>query len=343
MGRRLAIIAVMLVVSLYVCADHAAAGQAQTVGSIVGRVTDESGAVMPGVTVTATSPALQLPQVTDVTDGQGDYRLTPLPIGTYEVTYTLTGFQTVKRDNLRLTAGFVARVDVALKVGALEESVTVSATPTVDVQSTGSVTVLTRETLEVVPSSRSGIITLMNQSPSVRSQLDVGGSQTHQLPAMRVYGIATQATSWLVLDGVVATDAGQTGGGGSYFDYASFEEARMQTIANDVETPNRGINLNLIVKSGGNDFHGDASWEQTSGKLAASNLDDTLRAQGIRQPNYLKRRFYGGADIGGRIIRNKLWFYSGVRGRLNSETPLGVVQADGSPGVVDQSPIHGHQ
>ena len=98
-----------------------------------------------------------------------------------------------------------------------------SATPTIDVQSTGAVTVLTRETLEVVPSSRSGIISLMNQSPSVRSQLDVGGSQTHQLPAMRVYGIATQATSWLVLDGVVATDAGQTGGGGSYFDLIGLE------------------------------------------------------------------------------------------------------------------------
>ena len=238
----------------HLCLRDAAqpAGQAQTAGSIVGRATDESGGVLPGVTVTATSPALQLPQVVDVTDAQGDYRLTPLPIGTYEVAYTLTGFQTVRRDTLRLTAGFVARVDVALKVGALEESITVSATPTIDVQSTGAVTVLTRETLEVVPSSRAGIITLMNQSPSVRSQLDVGGSQSNQLPAMRVYGIATQATSWLVLDGVVTTDAGQTGGGGSYFDYASFEEARMQTIANDVETPNRGINLNLIVKSGGN-------------------------------------------------------------------------------------------
>jgi carboxypeptidase family protein len=337
MGRTSAIIAVMLVTGTCVCADRANAGQAQIAGSIVGRVTDESGGVLPGVTVTATSPALQLPQVVDVTDAQGDYRLTPLPIGTYEVTYTLSGFQTVRRDTLRLTAGFVARVDVALKVGALEESITVSATPTIDVQSTGAVTVLTRETLEVVPSSRAGIITLMNQSPSVRSQLDVGGSQSNQLPAMRVYGIATQATSWLVLDGVVTTDAGQTGGGGSYFDYASFEEARMQTIANDVETPNRGINLNLIVKSGGNQFHGDASWEQTSGKLAASNLDDTLRAQGIRSPNYLRRRFYGGADIGGRIILNKLWFYSGVRGRQNSENSLGVFAADGSPGVVDQS------
>ena len=223
------------------------------------------------------------------------------------------------------------------KLGRFEESVTVSATPTVDVASSGPVTVLTRETLEVVPSSRAGIITLMNQSPSVRSQLDVGGSQSNQLPAMRVYRIATQATSWLVLDGVVTTDAGQTGGGGSYFDYASFEEARMQTIANDVETPNRGINLNLIVKSGGNDFHGDASWEQTSSAFASSNLDDELRAQGITSPNNLERRFYGGADIGGRIIRNKLWFYSGVRGRLNRENPLGVTQPDGTPGIVEQT------
>jgi hypothetical protein len=330
-------ITIMVVTGLLVCTAHAVAGQAQTTASIVGRVTDESGAILPGVTVTAASPALQIPQVTDVTDGQGDYRLTPLPIGTYEVAYSLAGFQTVRRDSLRLTAGFVARVDVLLKVGSIEESVTVSATPTIDVQSTGPATVLTRETLEVVPSSRAGIITLMNQSPSVRSQLDVGGSQSNNLPAMRVYGIATQATSWLVLDGVVTTDAGQTGGGGSYFDYASFEEARMQTIANDVETPNRGINLNLIVKSGGNDFHGSASWEQTSGKLQSKNLDAELEAQGIRQGNTLRRRFYGGADIGGRIVRNKLWFYSGLRARQNSEVPLGVFQADGSPGVVDQS------
>ena len=197
---------------------------------------------------------------------------------------------------------------------------------------------LTRETLEVVPSSRAGIITLMNQSPSVRSQLDVGGSQSNQLPAMRVYGIATQATSWLVLDGVVATDAGQTGGGGSYFDYASFEEARMQTIANDVETPNRGINLNLIVKSGGNDFHGDGVLGTDERQACRPRISTTtLRAQGITAPNNLRRRFYGGADIGGRIIRNKLWFYSGVRGRQNSENPLGVFQADGSPGIVDQS------
>jgi hypothetical protein len=337
MSRGFGIVVVAVVMSLFACADLATAGQAQVSGSIVGRVTDESGGVLPGVTVAATSPALQVPQVTDVSSAQGDYRLAPLSIGTYEVTYTLSGFQTVKREGVRLTAGFIAKLDVVLKVGAIEESIIVAASPTVDVQSTGSVTVLTRETLEVVPSSRAGLISLMNQSPSVRSQLDIGGSQSNLLPAMRVYGISTQATSWLVLDGVVATDAGQTGGGGSYFDYASFEEARMQTIANDVEVPNRGINLNLIVKSGGNDFHGTASWEQTNDKFQSSNLDAALAAQGITQPNTLVRRFFGGADVGGRLVRNKLWFYTGQRGRMNRENPLGVFAPDGTPAVVDQT------
>jgi Carboxypeptidase regulatory-like domain len=336
MSRQLGVIVVVLITSLAGDAERAAA-QAQVSGSIVGRVTDESGAVLPGVSVTATGPALQVPEIVTVTNAQGDYRITPLPIGTYEVIFTLSGFQTVRRESIRLTAGFVARVDVVMTVGAIEESIIVAASPTVDVQSTGAVTVLTKETLEVVPSSRAGLISLMNQSPAVRSQMDIGGSQSNLLPAMRVYGIGTQATSWLVLDGVVATDAGQTGGGGSYFDYASFEEARMQAIANDVEVPNRGVNVNLIVKSGGNQFHGTMSWEQTNHHFQGSNLDDQLRAQGITTPNNLVRRFYGGGDVGGRIVRDKLWFYTGMRGRMNKENPLGVFQSDGSPGVVDQT------
>lgn len=328
---------VVLVVILFACADRAMAGQAQTTASIVGRVTDESGAILPGVTVTATSPALQVPQVIGVTDAQGDYRLTPLPIGTYEVAYTLPGFQTLKRDGVRLTGGFVARVDGVLKVGAIAESVTVSASPTIDVQSTGAVTVLTREALEVIPSSRAGLISVMNQSPSIRSQNDIGGSQSNSLPAMRVYGIATQATSWLILDGVVTTDAGQTGGGGSYFDYSTFEEARVQTIANDVETPNRGINLNLIVKSGGNDFHSTMFWEQADHRLQSSNVSKEFKAQGINEANRLVIRYHGGADLGGRLIRNKLWFYTALHVRKNEEESLGVFQPNGAPGTVQQT------
>ena len=109
---------------------------AQT-GTLRGQVTDESGAVLPGVTITVTSPALQVPSVSAVTDPKGEFRITPLPIGTYSVEYGLAGFQGVKREGIRLTVGFTAKVDAQLKVGSLEETITVSgASPVVDTHST---------------------------------------------------------------------------------------------------------------------------------------------------------------------------------------------------------------
>ena len=113
--------------------------------TIFGQVTDESGAVLPGVTVTVSSSALQVKQVVEVTNASGEYRVTPLPLGTYTVEYTLGGFQTLRREGVRLTAGFVARIDVGLKIGALSESVTVSgASPVVDVKTTSGGTQIRR-------------------------------------------------------------------------------------------------------------------------------------------------------------------------------------------------------
>src|SRR5437762_3313567 len=110
---------------------QSAAAQAES--GIVGIVTDESGGVLPGTTVTASSPALQVGQTTAVTNERGEYRLSPLPIGVYSVTFTLAGFQTIKREDIRLTVGFVAKVDASMKVGSLEETITVSgASPVVD-------------------------------------------------------------------------------------------------------------------------------------------------------------------------------------------------------------------
>src|SRR5438128_2204791 len=107
-----------LTLCLLPLADLALAGQGQE-ASIIGQVTDESGALLPGVTVTATSPALQVRQMTVVTNDRGEYRLTPLPIGTYTVDYSLQSFQTVRRSEVRLTAGFISRLDVTLTLGTL--------------------------------------------------------------------------------------------------------------------------------------------------------------------------------------------------------------------------------
>ena len=128
------------------------AGQLRTDGRIIGQVTDESAAVLPGVTVTATSPALQVESVTAVTDGNGEYRLTPLPIGLYTVQYSLSSFRTLRRDGIRLTVGFTARVDVVLTVGQVEQAVTVTGqSPLIDTTVAATTTQVTRENMEIIP------------------------------------------------------------------------------------------------------------------------------------------------------------------------------------------------
>ena len=136
--------------SLLAPAVPATAGQgAGNPAGISGVVTDNTGAILPGVTVTATSPALQVPSVTSVSDERGEYRLSPLPIGVYTVLFELPGFQNVRREGVRLTVGFTARVDAEMNVGAVSETITVSgASPLVDTTSTATSTELTREQLE---------------------------------------------------------------------------------------------------------------------------------------------------------------------------------------------------
>src|SRR5437660_5559755 len=114
------------ILCLMLFARPASAGAGQEGAGIDGQVTDESGAVLPGVTVTVTSPALQVPSVVAVTDSRGEYRLSPLPIGTYIVEFTLPGFQSVRREAIRLTVAFTAKIDIGLKVGSLAETITVS-------------------------------------------------------------------------------------------------------------------------------------------------------------------------------------------------------------------------
>jgi Carboxypeptidase regulatory-like domain/TonB dependent receptor-like, beta-barrel len=319
------------------CSAHAAwAGQAQE-ASIIGQITDESGAVLPGVTVTATSPSLQLQQLAVVTNERGEYRLTPLPIGTYRVDYTLQGFQSVRREGLRLTAGFVAKVDEVLKVGTVAETITVSgAAPIVDVTSTASRTELTREALEAIPVGRSGYQALLAQAPGVRTNLDVGGNTTATNPSFRVFG--QNGDSWSTLEGVLTTSPKSGTQGGNYFDYASIEEATVQTAGSNADAATRGVQLNVILKSGGNDFHGLGFLAATTSGMVSDNIDDTLRAQGVTSGNPINQRWDVNADIGGRIIRNKLWFYYSARARQQVNGVVGsFLKPDGSP--VDQTQL----
>jgi len=304
---------------------------AQSDSGIIGQVTDESGAVLPGVTVTATSPALQVPQVTAVTNEQGEYRLAPLPIGLYIVEYELSGFQSVRREELRLGVGFVARVDISLKVGGVEETITVTgAAAVVDVTSTANVTRLTRETLEIIPSSRNGLIGLLSQAPGVRMNLDVGGNSALTTPISRVFGQSGEA--WTLMDGVLTTAPQSSSHAGNYWDYTVVEEAIVQSVAKDPSVPSRGVYLNTIVKAGSNEFHGENWLSWTNQALQGTNITDALRAQGIREGNRVETRYDVSGDLGGRIIRDKLWFYSALRRRGETSPVLeGGLRPDGTP------------
>ena len=329
---RVGLLVATVLCSLGLASGVAVAGQSSG-GSIVGQVTDESGAVLPGVTVTATSPALQVPSVSAVTDERGEYRITPLPIGLYEVVYELSGFQGI-RNEVRLTVGFTARVDIVLKVGSLQESVTVSGqSPVVDVSSTNAATQFTKEALDTLPTSRNGLTSLLAQAPGARSQWDVGGGAMTEQPVFRVFGQGGEP--WPQVEGVVGGTMG-TNGAGNYTDYSAVEEASVSTLGNDAEMPTRGIQIQAIVKSGGNQFHGGAFYDQQPSGFQSNNLDDTLIRQlgsgaeeAVGRPIIL--RYDSGADLGGRIVENKLWFYVAGRKRHDKQSEFGGVQTP-SPG-----------
>src|SRR5262245_55744696 len=181
-------------------AGRASAGQ-ETVAGIFGTVLDQSQSVMPGVTVTVTSPALQGSRET-VSDEQGRYRISPLPIGTYTMVFELSGFRPLRREEVRLTAGLMARIDVAMSVGGGQETVTVSgASPVVDVTSTAASTVLTRETLDVIPTARTGYNAILAQAPGVRDTLQALSPTAS--PNFRAFGQSNQA--YQSIDGVITT------------------------------------------------------------------------------------------------------------------------------------------
>jgi carboxypeptidase family protein len=301
---------------------------AQQDAGVIGVVTDESGAVLPGVTVTVTGPALQVPSMSDVTDSKGEFRITPLPIGTYTVEYALSGFSSVKREGIRLTVGFTAKIDAQLKVGALEETITVSGqSPVVDTQSTAATTQFTRETIELIPTSRNGIVSLLAQAPGVRTLRDVGGSSLNQVPTYRVFGQAGEAYS--TLEGVQTSSLQASSGQANYWDYTALEEASVRTLGNSAEVPSRGVNLVAIVKSGGNDFHGSTSINKTPKKTQANNIDANLAAQGVGTGNEIANRYSGSSDLGGRIIKDKLWFYTAWRRQIDDQSPLATLMPDG--------------
>ncbi len=273
-------------------------------GRLTGTVSDAQGAVMPGVTVTVTSPSLIGVQTT-VSEVNGRYLFPALPSGTYRVSFELSGFQRLLRENIQLVTGQTISADVQLQVASLAESVTVSAAaPVVDVTTTKVGTDLKGEALTAVPNSTDAWGAL-SEAPGIRMQgFDVGGSHKSQQSGYEVFGIQNQ--SRIVTDGVDHTEG--TGGTGYYEDYYSNEEVAISALGSDVEMNSGGAAIVSTIKSGGNQFKGLYNYTYESGSWVGDNNTADLRARGFTgNPNLL---FYEGhADLGGPIKKDKAWFF----------------------------------
>ena len=274
--------------------------------AIAGVVKDTTGAVMPGVTVEVASPALIEKVRSVVTDGQGQYKIVDLRPGVYSVTFTLPGFSTVKRDGLELPSNFTATINAELRVGALEETITVSgASPVVDVQNAVQQTVLAAQVLDAVPTGRS-VPTLGALLPGARLALpDVGGTSGMQNRDLTVHGSDGRDTTFQV-DGMTLNGIEGDGSVQSYFNEAMFEEISYQTSAINAEVSAGGVRANMIPKDGGNQFKGTMFFSGANKSLQSDNSEDAkaARAGGARQPQQGVglQRLRGRADQEGQAL-----------------------------------------
>jgi len=331
-GRRSAAPRGLILAAVLLLAGGVSQAFAQSVssGTIQGTVKDESNAVLPGATVTATSPQLQIGQLVQVADAEGNYKFVDLPAGTYRLKAELQGFSSAIHDDLRLTVGFNARVDLTLKLGAMEETVTVSGqSPVVDVTNTTASVAFTKEVLDAIPRGRD-LQNVFAMAPGVTQAVaDVGGSTMAQRQNLSSYGVLSQPK--LQVEGMNIT-MGADQNTAIYFNDSTLEEVQVKTSGNDAEVSVPGMSMVAIMKSGGNTFHGTYQASTESPKLQANNLDSSLQAQGLTATSPLKNFYDVSADLGGRVIRDKLWFYTAYGRQAKKEGVLGFAASPGADG-----------
>src|SRR2546427_2207752 len=295
--------------------------QAET-GNIAGVVRDTSGAVMPGVTVEAASPALIERVRAVTTDNQGLYRIVDLRPGLYTVTFTLPGFNTFRRDGIELSTGFTATLNAELRVGTVTETVTVSgASPVVDVQNVQQQTTITRATLDAIPTSRRPA-----QLLTIIVGADAGGTNFHDVGGVGsdrgFFGVHGQRADDMTYN-FAGMDSRVFSGGGFQYNAHTFEEVVVETAAGSAEATTGGVQINIIPKDGGNRFSGSASYEYTGPKLTSDNVDDELRARGLNAAPSVRSYYDVGGGVGGPIKHDKLWFFSATRAEDRSIYQVG--------------------
>jgi hypothetical protein len=317
------------VLALTLAAVSARAQTGQMFGELVGKVVDDQGGVLPGVTVTLTGPAVMGAQ-TATTGSNGIYRFPGVNSGTYKLTFELPGFATLVRDDVIVPVRQTVTVDAALSLARVQETVTVSAaSPTVDVENTKVGARLGQEVLSAVPTSRTifGSTTVLPGMTMGRQ--DPGGLNAATSTGMTAHGAGNYNLNYY---GVTA-DTPQDYGSMYYMDFGSAEEISVDTAAMGAEVGGGGgANINVIPKSGGNTLKGQALVSATgrgySDAFSSSNITSDLRAQGVRDPS-LQKLNDTNINAGGPFVKDRLWWFGSFRNYNTHENVPGFVGPGG--------------
>jgi hypothetical protein len=277
-------------------------------GNVYGTVADESGAVLPGATVTLASPSFG--SRTTTTGNQGDFRFLNVDNGTYNLTISLQGFATTKRQVV-VNTGVNVNVSFSLKVATLQESVDVTdETPVVDSKKVGTATTFTKDELTKVPQGRDPWAVLNAVPGVVVDRVSIAGNEAGQQSIFVGKGAVFQDTQWNY-DGVTITDVTSYGASSSYFDFESFDEVNVSTGGGDLKVQTGGLGLNFVVKRGSNAFHGSAGTYFSHDDLQSTNVPAGIESSRLLNGNadHIRQINDYGFDLGGPLLKDKLWFW----------------------------------
>jgi hypothetical protein len=307
--------------------------------AIAGVVKDATGAVLPGVAVEASSPALIEKSHTAVTNEAGQYRVIDLRPGTYQVTFTLSGFVTVVREGIVLDANFVAPLNVNMTVGGVQQSITVTGqSPVVDVQTSQRREVVTQELLEALPTGRSFILEAATVPAVTTGTLDVGGSAAMWVGGSLLVHGSLSFDSRTLIDGM-QVDAMFGGGQCScvYDNELQTQEMAVQVGGGNAENQLSGVIINRIPKTGANKFSGEFVGLFANSGLQGNNLNPAIEAAGLTVPQKLYKDYDLNYSGGGPIIKDRLWFFVSGRNWAYNNYVGGAFNPDGSQAVDDNN------
>jgi hypothetical protein len=307
------------------CAILCMATMAFAQASITGVARDSSGAVLPGVTVEASSQALIEKTRSVVTSGTGQYAIVDLRPGTYTVTFTLPGFNTVRREGIELTGNFVASVSVEMRVGAVTETITVSGeAPIVDVTNSRRQQTISGDVIAAIPSSRQyfGLTTLV---PALNIQgNDIGGASGPIFSVFQIHG-GRRNEGQVLVDGL---SMGFQGMGVSFYvpEVGTAQEVTFSLSGGLGEAPTGGPQMNIVPRAGGNVFSGSLFVTGANGAMQGDNLTQEIRDAGLTGRNELKKLWEVNPALGGPIRRDRLWFYGTFRHQGNRQLVAGMFE-----------------